>query len=89
MRVIFEEDALEQYTKLMTSGDVKSFKKVMTLINDIKKNGLLDGLGHPEKLRYRDDEFSRKINDGDRLVYRLDENSDLIIVSCRGHYDDK
>jgi len=60
----------------------------MTLIEDINRSGLLYGLGKPEKLRYRNNEFSREINKGDRLIYTQEDDS-LVILSCRGHYSSK
>lgn len=33
-------------------------------------------------------EYSRRINDKDRLVYHM-ENGKIYIVHCRGHYNDK
>ena len=33
-------------------------------------------------------EYSREIDDTNRLVYTGDAQRDLVIVSCKGHYDD-
>ena len=32
--------------------------------------------------------WSRRINHEHRLVYNLDENKNLLIISCKGHYED-
>lgn len=51
---------------------------------------MLGGIGKPEQLRhYNTPTFSRMITKGDRLVYRPHGEGDLIIISCKGHYDDK
>lgn len=91
MRVIYTDRALDHYDAWMTSGDMKAVKKINALIKDIRKNGLNSGLGKPERLKYLEGEeyFSREITQGDRLVYFQDEKGDLVIESCRGHYDDK
>ena len=56
------------------------------LIKDIQRNGLSEGIGKPESLRHEDG-WSRRIDDKNRLMYR-NENGTLLIVSCRGHYKD-
>ena len=88
INVQFSDDGWENYQGWFRSGDKKSLKKINDLIDDIKKNGLLVGIGEPEKLRYRKDEYSRKINKGDRLIY-TQKGDCLIIISCKGHYNDK
>ena len=47
------------------------------------------GIGEPEALRGNlQGEYSRRINEKDRLVYHM-ENGRIYIVHCKGHYDDK
>ena len=90
MNTIFTDEGWEHYVNWFQSGDKKAVKKINELIQDIKKNGLLEGLGHPERLKYLDEErYSREITRGDRLVYYQNERGDLVIFACRGHYDDK
>ena len=49
----------------------------------------MTGIGKPEPLSGDlSGEYSRRINDKDRLVYHM-ENGRIYIVHCRGHYDDK
>ena len=68
----------------------KMLIKINDLIADIKENGMLNGIGKPEQLKYFDEPtFSRHITQGDRLVYRPYNESDLLILSCKGHYNDK
>jgi len=84
----FSGDGWENYQEWFKAGDRKALKKINDLLDDIKKNGLSDGTGKPEKLRYQENTYSREINKGDRLIY-TQEGDCLIILSCRGHYDDK
>lgn len=65
--------------------DKKTLKKINNLIKDIERNGLSAGLGKPEPLKYRK-AWSRRIDHENRLVYNFDENHNLLIISCKGHY---
>ncbi|MBR0491228.1 MAG: Txe/YoeB family addiction module toxin [Clostridia bacterium] len=86
MNNIFSEEAWEEYTYWQIK-DRTMLKKINDLIKDINRNGLSKGLGKPEPLKYRK-AWSRRITQEHRLVYNLDENKDLIIISCKGHYID-
>jgi toxin YoeB len=66
--------------------DRKTIKKINNLIKSIQRDGALKGAGKPEKLKYRDGEYSRRIDEKNRLVYRFFENGDVEILSCKGHY---
>ncbi|MGN0484003.1 MAG: Txe/YoeB family addiction module toxin [Lachnospiraceae bacterium] len=67
--------------------DRKTLKKINVLLDDIRRNGALEGIGKPEKLKHRP-EYSRRIDDANRLVYVIDELQNIKIISCRGHYED-
>lgn len=62
-------------------------KRINTLRKDIRTNGLLHGTGKPEKSKYRPG-YSRRIDEENRLVYEIDKSQNVIIISCRGHYED-
>lgn len=66
--------------------DKKIVKKINELVKDIERNGLSDGIGKPEPLRYRK-AWNRRIDHENRLVYNID-NGNLWIISCKGHYED-
>ena len=67
----------------------KTLKRINLLLKDIERNGCLMGIGEPEALRGNlQGEYSRRINEKDRLVYHM-ENGRIYIVHCKGHYDDK
>ena len=69
--------------------DKKTLRRINQLIQDIERNGCMEGIGRPEALSGDlAGEFSRKINDKDRLVYHM-ENGRIYIAHCRGHYSDK
>lgn len=69
------------------SEDRKTLKKINLLLEDIKRNGVLSGLGKPESLKYNGT-YSRRIDAQNRLVYKLNSLGDIEIISCRGHYND-
>jgi len=67
--------------------DKKTIKKINNLLDDIKRNGVMQGIGKPEPLKHRPG-YSRHIDDVNRLVYDIDELQNIKILSCKGHYDD-
>lgn len=88
MNKIWSDDAWEDYL-YWQSQDKKTLKRINQLIQDIERNGCAIGIGKPEILTGDlQGEFSRRINDKDRLVYHV-ENGKLFIAHCRGHYGDK
>lgn len=67
----------------------KTVKRINKLIKDIERNGCMEGIGKPEPLTGAlQGEYSRRINEKDRLVYHM-ENGRIFIAHCRGHYGDK
>ncbi len=87
MNISFTSEAFEEYRRIAQS-DRKAFKKINALIDSILREGLLKGIGKPERLKHIDNMFSRHINHGDRLVYTGDKQGNLIITSCIGHYEE-
>lgn len=67
--------------------DKKTLKKINELIKDIERNGLLQGIGKPEPLKYRK-AYSRRIDQANRLIYDVDTQGNLWIISCKGHYEE-
>lgn len=86
-KVDFSLNAFEQY-KSWEQQDKKTLKRINALIADIARNGN-DGIGKPEALKGNYQGFySRRIDDKNRLIYRIEENV-LIIIECGTHYQDK
>jgi toxin YoeB len=85
---IWSDDAWEDYLYWQTQ-DKKTLKRINALIKDIERNGVMHGIGKPEPLTGNlSGEYSRRIDDKNRLVYHM-EDGRLYIVNCRTHYDDK
>jgi len=86
-KVDFSLNAFEQY-KNWEQQDKKTLKRINALIADIARNGN-DGIGKPEALKGNYQGFySRRIDDKNRFIYRIEENV-LIIIECGTHYQDK
>jgi toxin YoeB len=87
--VSFSPIAMNDYMEWQTE-DRKTLKKINELIKDIQRNGLMKGIGKPEPLKHlssqRKQVYSRHIDEANRLVYSSDENQNLRIISCKGHY---
>jgi len=66
-------------------NDKKILKRINALIKDIERNGAMQGIGKPERLKHRE-AYSRRINGEHRLIYELD-NGYIYIFSCFGHYE--
>lgn len=86
MKVTFTENALAEYITWQQE-DKKVLKRINQLIQDIQRNGLMSGIGKPEPLKGRK-AFSRRIDNRNRLVYIGNYEQDLIILSCKGHYEE-
>jgi len=69
--------------------DKKTLKQINKLIEDIERNGY-SGIGKPEPLRGNlSGWWSRRIDEKNRLVYRILGNEAVEISLCRGHYSDR
>lgn len=86
MKKLWSDKAWDDYLAWKTL-DKKTLKKINELIKDIERNGLSKGTGKPEPLKYRK-AWSRQIDQENRLVYNIDSNGFLWIISCKGHYED-
>nr|WP_330392367.1 Txe/YoeB family addiction module toxin [Hespellia stercorisuis] len=72
----------------MADGRQKDIKKINALLEDICRNGN-EGVGKPEALSGNLAGFwSRRINDKDRLVYKIDMDN-VYVLACRYHCSDK
>lgn len=84
-------EALEDLKKIKKSGQVKDIQKINKIIKELESSPKI-GIGKPERLRNLDAEiWSRRINQKDRLVYKIIDLPDkkIIIIQMLGHYSDK
>jgi len=85
MKIIFSKNAWEDYLSWQ-KDDRKMLKRINQLIKDIQRTPF-SGLGNPEPLKYDlAGLWSRRIDREHRLVYNF-KKDEVVIYSCRYHYD--
>lgn len=85
---IWSDQAWDDYLYWQLN-DKKILKKINELIKDIERNGVLVGIGKPEALKGNlRGEYSRRINEEDRLIYHIVDGK-IYISQCKGHYDEQ
>ena len=67
--------------------DKKTLRKINDLLKAIDRDGF-SGIGKPEPLKGREGCWSRRIDDKNRLVYKVLDGQ-IEILQCKGHYGDK
>ena len=66
----------------MADAGQKDIKKINSLLEDIKRNGALHGIGKPELLKHRRSGlYSRRLDEANRLVYDIDELQNIKVMS--------
>jgi toxin YoeB len=85
MNIIFSQNAWEEYVSWQAVNK-QILQKINELIKEIQRTPF-EGRGKPEPLKFELSGFwSRRIDREHRLVYGIKE-SNLLIVSCKYHYD--
>lgn len=87
MLLTWTPQAWEDYLSWQRT-DRRTIKRINELLRDAMRN-LLGESGKPEPLKFDlTGCWSRRINQEDRLVYKLDkEGESLIVLQCRYHYE--
>ena len=84
---VWQDDAWEEYL-YWQNQDKKTLKRINLLLKDIERN-LYEGIGKPELLTGDLSGFwSRRIDDKNRIVYRIKDNK-IEIAQCGSYYKDK
>ena len=82
----WDDDAWDDEEEWQTQ-DRKTLRRINALLKDIDRNGY-DGIGKPEPLRENlSGWWSRRIDDSNRIVYRIREGR-IEIIQCGSHYRD-
>lgn len=84
MNSIFTERAWNEYL-IWQNEDKKTLKRINLLLADIQRNGVESRLGKAEILKNKAG-YSKRIDGKNRLVYNFNENGDVVVISCKGHY---
>lgn len=81
----FSPDAWADYLYWQTE-DKKTLRKINRLLQELQRDGAVQGIGKAELLR-KFKGMSKRIDETNRLIYTF-ENDNIIVLSCRGHYED-
>lgn len=82
--ITFTNKAWEEYCYWQIQ-DKKTLKRINALLEDIIRNEY-NGIGKPEPLKENLSGFwSRRIDETNRIVYRI-SNNQIEIIQCKGHY---
>ncbi|MFM9947032.1 MAG: Txe/YoeB family addiction module toxin [Saprospiraceae bacterium] len=86
MNTNFQPKAMEDIA-WWAENNVRMLRKIWNLISIIRRTPY-EGAGQPEQLKYHlAGTWSRRIDQEHRLVYRVDEDrNEVIIISCKDHY---
>lgn len=84
MKLVFSEQAWEDYLYWQQT-DKKTLKRINTLIKDAARSPF-EGIGKPEPLKHAlAGYWSRRINEADRFVHKVQDDS-ILIAQLRYHY---
>ena len=83
--ITFSPDGWADYLYWQTE-DKKTLRRLNKLLQELQRDGAELGLGKPELLRHVKC-MSKRIDDKNRLTYFM-EGESVVVISCRGHYED-
>jgi len=83
-QIVFSDEAFEVLAQ-WNKDNKKIQQKIIELILDIQRNPF-EGIGKPEPLKHLKGHWSRRITDVHRLIYKVLEDS-IVIVSCKARYE--
>ncbi|MEG0915984.1 MAG: Txe/YoeB family addiction module toxin [Myroides sp.] len=80
------QNHIEKFYKAGNKGNIKKIEKILLELSETPYSGT----GQPEQLKYElTGYWSRRINQKDRIVYRVEEQIVMVyVVSAIGHYED-
>lgn len=84
MNSIFTERGWKDYLSWQNE-DKKTLKRINMLLTDIQRNGADSRIGKAEILKNREG-YSKRIDKANKLVYTFNSNGDVVVLSCKGHY---
>lgn len=84
--IAFAPEAFADYNQWAVTNK-QVFKKIVELIHSIDRTPF-DGIGKPEPLKHKlKGYWSRHITDEHRLVYQIISDNEILIISCKYHYN--
>lgn len=90
MYILEYTDEAKLHMQLLKHDEPKSYKKMVNMLTELMEHPKT-GTGHPEPLKGSPEgRWSRRITKKHRLVYRIYEDTVLVLVlRAYGHYEDK
>jgi toxin YoeB len=91
VKKLWSDRAWDDYLYWQTQ-DRKTLKRINKLVQSIERSSGSSGgqatlLGKAERLKYsKQGLLSVRIDEANRLVYKVEGGDTLFIVACRGHY---
>ena len=88
--LIVAEPAKKHLRAIYKSGNKTTIKRLDRIFKELSEHPYF-GFASPEQLKYKQSgNWSRQIDKKNRVVYSVDEeNATVLILSAKGHYDDK
>lgn len=83
--ITFSPDAWADYL-YWQSEDKRTLKRINRLLQELQRDGAVQGIGKSEILR-RKKGMSKRIDKENRLEYTVEDDR-IVVLSCRGHYED-
>lgn len=88
-QLVFAPRALDDLEKIKTSGNKATINKLHRILQELMEHPY-EGIGKPERLRHRENTYSRRLTAKDRVVYTINDNIiNVGLLQLLGHYDDK
>ena len=82
--ITFSPDAWADYL-YWQSEDKRTLKRINRLLQELQRDGAVQGIGKSEILR-RKKGMSKRIDKENRLEYTVEDDR-IVVLSCRGHYE--
>ena len=84
MRLLWDDRAWEDYCSWQV--DKKTLRRINKLLKEIRRTPY-EGTGKPEPLKENLSGWGgRRIDETNRIVYRIYDETTVVIASCKGHY---
>jgi len=85
MKLLWEENAWQEYLYWQTQ-DKKTLKRLNNIIKDIQRD-CYNGIGKPEPLKENLSGWWSKRIDEENRIKNKKKNKNIIITSCKSHYE--
>lgn len=83
---IFDPQVFEDVKEIVQHNRTSEFARLFELLDDIKIHPHTGGLGKTEVLKSQNGVCSKRLDGGDRIIYKLN-NGKIFVYSFLGHYE--